>query len=83
MCVVVDGYKLFRVYDRVGISHPVAGFGNADAVDRAKKRGIVDAQYAQWHEWYREYVTEEDQNERSRLVSQLEEAIWHDVADYS
>lgn len=42
MCVVVDGYKLFRVYDQVGIGHPVAGFGNAAiAIANHEKRGAA------------------------------------------
>lgn len=83
MCVVVDGYRLYRVYDSIGVGHVVAGFGNDDAVDRAHRRGIVDAIRASWHEWYRQYASEEDIFVQSQLKSQLEEAIWEDVANFT
>lgn len=81
MCVVVDGYKLYRVFDSIGIGHVVAGFGNEDAVARAKTRGVSDAKYAQWHEWYREYAMEEDIVDQAALKVKLETAIWEDVAN--
>lgn len=82
MCVIVDGYKLYRVFDASGIQHEVAGIGNDDAVSRAHLRGINDAQYARWHEMYREYAHEHDAIERSALRVLIKSRIYHDIALY-
>lgn len=83
MCVIVDGYRLYRVTDSIGVGHVVAGFGNDHAVARAVSRGISDAVSATWHEWYREYVMEEDVFAQAQLKVRLEEAIWEDVANFA
>lgn len=82
MCTIVDGYRLYRVYDRLGVAHEVAGFGNEDAVERAKLRGIEDPQYAQWHEAYREYVQETCAIMRDVIKIEIKCAIYEDLGGY-
>lgn len=82
MCTIVDGYKLYYVYDKFGIAHEVAGFGNDDAVFRAGLRGIEEPQYAQWHEVYREYACEEDLIEKAVMRVQIKDRIYDDIAAY-
>lgn len=82
MCAIVDGYRLYRVYDAIGIGHEVAGFGNDDAVERAKARGIKDATHAMWHEAYREYVCMTDPLDRDIHRKEIEDAIWNDLVAY-
>lgn len=82
MCTIVDGYKLYRVFDKMTVAHEVAGFGNEDAVYRAKLRGIEDPQYAQWHELYREYVQEIDPIERDSIRLEIQDRIWDDIGSH-
>lgn len=82
MCVVIDGYKMFRVYDKLGIASPVAARGEHDAYHRATLRGIKDPQNCSWHECYGEYVLELDEIERAVMRVQIRELIYTDVGEY-
>lgn len=81
MCTTVDGYKLFRVTDHLGISHVVAGRTFTCVKERAIARGITKPEVVQWHECYREYAREHDEIERSVLAMQIGEMIYADIAD--
>lgn len=82
MCVVIDGYKMFRVYDKLGIGVPVAAYCETDALERAALRGIKDPQYAQWHECYGEYVKEVDDIERAVLRVDIKKLIFADIGGH-
>lgn len=82
MCTIVDGYKLYRVFDKLTVAHEVAGFGNEDAVFRAGLRGIEEPQYAQWHELYREYAQESDPIERDSIRLEIQDRIWDDIGNH-
>lgn len=82
MCVVIDGYKMFRVTDKLGIEHPLAAKGESDALSRATLRGVKDPQYCQWHECYREYAKEYCDIERAALRIDIKNMIYADIADF-
>lgn len=82
MCAVVDGHKMFRVYDRLGIGTPIAAIGQEDGLHRAGLRGIKDPQYLQWHECYREYAKEFDEIERAVMRIQIREMIYTDIGEH-
>lgn len=82
MCAVVDGYKLFRVYDTLGIATSVAAYGQEDALHRATLRGVPDPQYCQWHECYGEYALEFDEIERAVMRVQIREMIFTDIGEH-
>lgn len=82
MCVILDGYKMFRVYDKLGIAYSVAARCEVDAFERITKRGVKDPQFAQWHECYGEYVNEVDDIERAVIRVDIREMIYHDVSEH-
>lgn len=82
MCEVVDGYKMFRVFDKLGIASPVAARGQADALHRASLRGIKDPQYCSWHECYGEYALVFDEIDRAVMRVEIREMIYNDVGEY-
>lgn len=83
MTTIVDGYKLWVVYDTLGVPHTLAGVCAIDVQERAALRGIQTNQNSiGWHPHYGEYAATQDYFDRQNLSTQIASAIYNDVAEF-